>query len=98
MVCKNRITRDSKKELSIQMYSRAADDIAACGDDLLLVAKAIAQSCLLIGSTSDDCREVLTSRAKDFMMLAGIYKSRSRRFENMVKRLKGSLQEEAVLF
>jgi hypothetical protein len=89
MVIKNTISRDSENELSVQMFSEAADDIATCSDDLLVVAEAIAQSCLMIGTTGDNCREILSSRAKDFRTLAGLYKTRSRRFENIVKRLVG---------
>ncbi len=63
------------------------DDIATCSDDLLVVAEAIAQSCLMIGTAGNDYREVLTSRAKDFRMLAERYKTRSRRFESIVERL-----------
>lgn len=97
MVCKNKISRDNEKELSIQIFSEAADDIATCSDDLLVVAEAIAQSCLMIGDTGNDYREVLSSRAKDFKMLAGLYKTRSRRFEGMVKRLVGGIEGDAVL-
>ena len=80
MVIKNTISRDSENELSVQLFSEAADDIASCSNDLLIVAEAIAQSCLMIGDTGEDYREVLSSRAKDFRMLAGLYKKRSRRF------------------
>ncbi|MBC8548910.1 MAG: hypothetical protein H8D23_04605 [Candidatus Brocadiales bacterium] len=97
MVVKNTISSGSEYETSIQMFSEAADDIATCSNDLLIVAEAIAQSCLIIGTTGDDYREVLTSRAKDFKMLAGLYKTRSRRFEGIVKRLAGDIEEDAVL-
>ena len=97
MVVKNTVSNDSEYETSIQMFSEAADDIATCSNDLLVVAEAIAQSCLMIGATGDDYREVLTSRAKDFKMLAGLYKARSRRFEGIVKRLAGGIGEDAVL-
>lgn len=98
MVCNNEATRDNEEELSIQMFSKAADDIAACGNDLLLVAEAIAQSCHMIGSASDDCREVLWSRANNFKALADLYKTKSKRFEDIVKSLEGGLQDVAVLF
>lgn len=94
MVYKNKISRDNENELSAQLFSEAADDIATCSNDLLIVAEAIAQSCLLIGTTSGDYREVLASRAKDFKMLAGLYKTRSRKFEGMVKRLACGKQED----
>ncbi len=48
------------------------DDIATCSDDLLVVAEAIAQSCLMIGTAGNDYREVLTSKAKDFRLLAAL--------------------------
>ncbi len=97
MVYKNTISRDNEKELSIQLFSEAADDIATCSNDLLIVAEAIAQSCLMIGTTGDDYREVLSSRAKDFKVLAGLYKTRSRRFEGIVQRLADDIQEDAIL-
>ena len=97
MVYKNTISMDNENELSIQMFSEAADDIATCSDELLLVAEALAQSCLMIGDTGVDYREVLTSRAKDFKTLAGLYKTRSRRFEGIVERLAGDIQEDVDL-
>ncbi len=97
MVYKNTISRDDENEISIQMLSEMADDIATCSNDLLMVAEAITQSCLMTGTTGDDYREVLSSRAKDFKMLAGLYKTRSRRFESIVKRLAGDIQEDNVL-
>ena len=97
MVIRNTISRDNENELSTQMFSDAAEDIATCSDELLLVAEAIAQSCLMIGDTGDDYREVLSSRAKDFKMLAGLYKTRSRRFEGIVERLAGDIQEDVDL-
>lgn len=96
MVYKNKISRDNEKELSIQIFSEAADEIATCSNDLLIVAEAIAQSCLMIGATGDDYREVLSSRAKDLKMLAGLYKTRSRRYEGIVERLLGDIQEDAI--
>jgi len=92
MVCKNTISMDNENELSVQMFSEAADDIATCSNDLLKVAEAIVQSCLMIGTTGDDCRESLLSRSKDFKMLAGLYKTRSRQFEGIVERLVGDIQ------
>ena len=97
MVIKNTISMDSENELSAQMFSEAADDIASCSNDLLLVAEVIAQSCLMIGTTGDDYREVLTSRVKDFRTLAGLYKTRSRKFENIVKRLVGGVEDVTTL-
>jgi hypothetical protein len=96
MVIKNTISRDSENELSVQLFSEAADDIATCSNDLLLVAEAIAQSCLMIGDTGEDYREVLSSRAKDFRTLAGLYKTRSWRFDGIVERLVGDIQEDMV--
>jgi len=93
MVVKNTISMDNENELSVQMFSEAADDIATCSDELLLVAEALAQSCLLIGDTGVDYRDVLASRAKDFKMLAELYKTRSRRFEGIVERLVGDEQD-----
>ena len=97
MVYKNTISKDNENELSVQMFSQAADEIATCSDDLLVVAEAIAQSCLMIGTTGDDYRDILSSRAKDFKVLAGLYKTRSRRFEGIVKRLVDGTQEDGVL-
>ena len=97
MVYKNTISMDNENEISIQMFSEVADDIATCSNDLLIVAEAIAQSCIMIGATGDDYREILTSRAKDFKMLAGLYKARSRRFEDIVERLAEEVQEDKAL-
>jgi hypothetical protein len=97
MVYKNTISRDNENELSIQMFSEAADDIATCGDDLLVVAEAIAQSCQMIGISGDGYRDVLSSRAKDFKLLAETYKTRSRLFEGIVKRLKGGIDGDMDL-
>ncbi|MCR4290950.1 MAG: hypothetical protein NUV86_11905 [Candidatus Scalindua sp.] len=80
-----------------QASSEAADNIATCSNDLLIVAEAIVQSCLMIGTTSDDYREVLSSRAKDFKVLAGTYKTRSGRFEGIVQRLADNIPEDVVL-
>ncbi len=94
---KDIISRDSENELSMQMFSEAAEDIATCSNDLLVVAEAITQSCLIIGTAGDDYREILSSRAKNFKMLAETYKTKSRRFEGIVKRLAGDKQEDAAL-
>jgi hypothetical protein len=97
MVYKNTISREKENKLSVQIFTEVSDDIASCSNDLLVVAEAIAQSCLMIGITGDDYREVLTSRAKDFKMLAGLYKTKSRRFERIVEMLAGDIEGEAVL-
>jgi hypothetical protein len=97
MVSKNTISRDNEKELSIQLFSETTDDIATCSNDLLIVAEAIAQSCLMIGTTGDDYREVISSRVKDFKVLAGLYTTRSRRFEGIVQRLANDIPEDVVL-
>ncbi len=94
---KDIISRDSGNELSMQMFSEAAEEIATCSNDLLVVAETITQSCLMIGTADDDYREILSSRAKDFKMLAGLYKTKSRRFEGIVKRLAGDIEEDVVL-
>ena len=97
MVYKNTISNDSENESSVRMFSEAADNIATCSNDLLVVAEALAQSCLMIGTTGDDYREVLTSRAKDFKMLAGLYKARSMRFAHIVDSLVGGIEGDAEL-
>ena len=40
-------------------FSEVLDEIATCSDDLMFVAEAIAQSCLMIGTTGGDSRELL---------------------------------------
>ncbi len=97
MDSKDFISRDSENELSAQIFSEVADEIVICSDDLLLVAEAITQYCLLIETTGNDYREVLTSSAQDYMMLAGLYKARSRRFEGIMKRFTGDIKEDEVL-
>lgn len=90
---KDIISSDSENELSAQMFSEVVDENTTCSDDLLLVVKAITQSCLLIETTGKDYREVLTSRAQDSIMLAWRYKTRSRGFEDIVKRLAGDREK-----
>ncbi len=97
MVYKDVISRDSENVLSMQIFSEVAEEISTCSNDLLVVAEAITQSCLMIGATGDDYREILSSRAKNFKMLAGLYKTKSRRFEGIVKKLAGDIQEDAAL-
>ncbi len=97
MGSKDIISRDSENELSAQIFSEVTDEIVICSDDLLLVAEAITQYCLLIEMTGNDYREVFASSAQDSMMLAGLYKARSRRFEGIMKRFTGDIEEDEVL-
>ncbi len=97
MVYNNTTSKENENELAIQIFSEAADEIASCSNDLLMVAEAITQSCHMIGTSGDDYGEVLSSRAQNFMMLAGLYKTKSSRFEGIVKRLEGERQEDNVL-
>ncbi len=97
MVYKDTISQDNENELPVQIFSEVEDEITTCCDDLLMVVEAITQSCLLIGTTGDDYREILSSRVEDFKMLAGLYETKSKRFENIVKGLAGNIQEGAVL-
>ncbi|MCP4253881.1 MAG: hypothetical protein GY775_10805 [Candidatus Scalindua sp.] len=94
---KDIISRDSENELSMQMYSDVAEEIATCSNDLLVVAEVITQSCLMIDTAGDDYREILSSRVRDLKMLAGSYKTKSRRFESIAKRLAGDIEEDVVL-
>ncbi len=94
---KDIISRDNENELSMQMFSEATEEIATCSNDLLVVAEAITQSCLMIGATGDDYREILSSRVENLKTLAGLYKTKSRRFEGIVKRLAGDIEEDVVL-
>ncbi len=94
---KDIISRDSENELSMQMYSDVAEEIATCSNDLLVVAEVITQSCLMIDTAGDDYREILSSRVRDLKMLAGLYKIKSRRFESIAKRLVGDIEEDVVL-
>jgi len=97
MVYKNTISMDNENELPVQMFSEATDDVATCSNDLLFVAEAIAQSCLMIGTTSGECSDIHSLRVEDFKMLVEVYKTRSRRFEGIVDRLVGDIEEDAVL-
>ncbi len=94
---KDIISRDNENELSMQMLSEAAEDIATCSNDLMIVAEAITQSCLMIGTMSDDYREILSSKAKKFKTLAELYKTKSRRLGGIAKTLAGNIQEDVVL-
>ncbi len=94
---KDTISRDSENELSMQMCSDVAEEIATCSNDLLVIAEVITQSCLIFDTAGDDYREMLSSRARNLKMLAGLYKTKSRRFEGIAKRLAGGIQEDVVL-
>ncbi len=86
-----------KTNYLFRCFSETADKIATCSNYLLSVAEAFAQSCLITGATGEDYREILTSRAKDFKILAGLNKTRSRRFQGFVKRLAGNMREDVAL-
>ncbi len=94
---KDIISRDSENELSMQMYSDVAEEIATCSNDLRVVAEVITQSCLMIDTAGDDYREILSSRVRDLKMLAGLYKTKSRRFESVARKLAGDIEEDVVL-
>lgn len=86
MFFKNNIT-NNEDELSALMLTEAVETIAACSNDLMVVAEAIAQSCNLIENMEEAHKEVLVTRAEVLKRLASLYKSRSIRFKAVAQKL-----------
>ncbi len=73
--------------LSAPMLTEAMETIAACSNDLMVVAEAITQSCNLVENMDEAHRDVLVTRAEALKRLASLYKSRSVRLEQLHKSL-----------
>lgn len=91
------ITQNNENELSVQILTEAAGSIAACSEDMLLVAEAITQSCsMMIDSKENAYVDLLLNRADSLKTLAALYKTRSMRFENAAQKLVKGNQENVV--
>ncbi len=73
--------------LSAPMLTEAVETIAACSNDLMVVAEAITQSCNLVENMDEAHKDVLVTRAEALKRLALVYKSRSVRLEQLNKSL-----------
>ncbi len=73
--------------LSAPTLTKAVEMIAACSNDLMIVAEAIMQSCNLVENLEEAHRDVLVCRTDTLKRLALVYKSRSARLEQLHKSL-----------
>jgi hypothetical protein len=78
---------NNAEELSVPMLVEAVETIAACSNDLMVVAEAILQSCNLVENLEGAHRDVLVCRTDALKRLALVYKSRSVRLEQLHKSL-----------
>ena len=86
MFYKNNITNNADG-LSASMLTEAVETIAACSNDLMVVAEAITQSCNLVENLDEAHKDVLVTRAELLKRLASLYKSRSIRFKAVAQKL-----------
>ena len=86
MFYKNNIA-NSEDRLSVPMLTEAVETIAACSNDLMVVAEAITQSCNLVENLDEAYKDVLVTRAEALKRLASLYKSRSIRFKAVAQKL-----------
>jgi len=77
----------NEDELSAPMLTEAVETIAACSNDLMVVAEAIMQSCNLVENMEETHKDVLVCRTDALKRLALLYKSRSVRLEQLHKSL-----------
>ena len=78
---------NNAEELSSPMLTEAVETIAACSNDLMVVAEAITQSCSLVENLEEAHKDVLVTRAEALKRLASLYKSRSIRFKAVAQKL-----------
>ncbi len=96
MFLKNNIT-SNEDGLSAPMLTEAVETIAACSNDLMVVAEAITQSCHLVENMEEAHKDVLVTRAEVLKRLASLYKSRSIRFKAVAQKLvEGAAGDEAL--
>ncbi len=86
MFSKNNITIN-EDGLAAPMLTEVVETIAACSNDLMVVAEAITQSCSLVENLEEAHKDVLVTRAEALKRLASLYKSRSIRFKAVVQKL-----------
>ncbi len=88
---------NSEDGLSAPMLTEAVETIAACSNDLMVVAEAITQSCSLVENLDEAHKDVLVTRAEALKRLASLYKSRSIRFKAVAQKLvEGAAGEETL--
>jgi hypothetical protein len=78
---------NSEDGLSVPTLTEAMETIAACSNDLMVVAEAIIQSCSLIENMEEAHKDVLVCRTDALKRLASLYKSRSIRFKAVAQKL-----------
>ncbi len=78
---------NSEDDSSVPMLTEAVETIAACSNDLMVVAEAIMQSCNLVENMDEAHKDVLVTRAEALKRLASLYKSRSIRFKEVAQKL-----------
>ena len=80
---------NSEDGLSAPTFTEAVETIAACSNELMVVAEAIKQSCSLVENIDEAHRDVLVARAEALKSLASLYKTRSVRFKADAQKLVG---------
>ncbi len=89
---------NNEVELSAPMLTEAVETIAACSNDLMVVAEAITQSCNLVENMEEAHRDALVTRAEALKRLASLYKSRSIQFKAVAQKLvEGAAGDDALL-
>lgn len=73
--------------LSAPMLTEAVAAIAACSNDLMVVAEAITETCSLVENMEETHKDILVTRAEALKRLASLYKSRSVRFKEVAQKL-----------
>ena len=87
----------NENELSAPTLTEAVETIAACSNDLMVVAEAITQSCSLVENLEETHKDVLVTRAEALKRLASLYKSRSIRFKAVAQKLvEGAVKDETL--
>jgi len=88
---------NNAEELSVPMLTEAVEAIAACSNDLMVVAEAIIQSCKMVENMKEAHKDVLATRAEVLKRLASLYKSRSIRFKAAAQKLvEGAVGDETL--
>jgi len=66
----------NEDELTAPMLAEAVESLAACSNDLMVVAEAIMQSCNLAENMEEAHKDVLVIRAEALKRLASLYNLR----------------------
>lgn len=87
----------NEEELSAPVLTETVETIAACSNDLMVVAEAITQSCNLVENMEEAHKDVLVNRAEALKRLASLYKSRSIQFKAVAQKfVEGAVGDEAL--